>query len=126
MKRDFGPYKFKGQTYLTKAELLKAQSRDRQLEKWKAKQPKPNYTKFQEWLITFCEEKEIDLSEPMEAGDGTMLATGDVLSAIISAPENEQKEIQKMLVMIDFKNGDVMHFLRHLAKALSKKDKVTL
>lgn len=81
-------------------------------------------TKFQKWLITFCEEKQIDMSEFVKAGDGSELQIGDVCSAIMNAPEQEQAGIQKMLIQIDFKNGDVAHYLRHLAQALNSSHKV--
>lgn len=64
------------------------------------------------------------MSEFVEAGDGSTLQVGDVCSAIMNAPIVEQAQIKATLVKIDFRNGDVMHFIRHLAKALSKKDKV--
>ena len=83
-------------------------------------------TKFQTWLLTFVEEKEIDMSTPVVAGDGSTLFAGDVFSNIMSAPSSEQEGIKNMLVMIDFKNGNVMHFINHLAKALTAKDRVSL
>jgi len=84
------------------------------------------YTPFQHWLITFCEEKEIDLSEPVIAGDGSMLQVGDVLTCMMNAPTHEQTQIKKTLVRIDFKNADILDYLRHLANALSKDDKTLL
>ncbi|NBW99122.1 hypothetical protein EBR03_06080 [bacterium] len=124
-KRDAGPYEFQGKIYLTKQDLLKAQSKVRQHEKWLKKNP-IQYTPFQLWLVTFCEEKEIDLSEPVIAGDNTQLQIGDVLTCIMSAPTHEQEQIKKTLVLIDFKNGNVLDYLSHLAKALSKDDKTLL
>jgi len=79
-------------------------------------------TKFQQWLTTFAEEKQLDMSEPVEgkrvSGKITQLQVGDVLSAMMSAPASEQAQIKNILVQIDFANGDVMHFIRHAAKAL--------
>lgn len=74
-------------------------------------------TAFQKWLITFCQEKQIDMSEPVQ-GKECMLQAGDVLSAMMSASTGEQAKIKQILVMIDFKNGDVMHFIKHAAQAL--------
>ena len=76
--------------------------------------------KFSKWLETFVAEKDFDLSEYVEAGDGTMLQVGDVLSAFNSAPVNEQAFIKEIMVQIDFKNGDFMDFFQYAAKALDK------
>ena len=75
------------------------------------------HTAFQKWLITFSQEKQLDMSEPVQ-GRGCILQVGDVLSAMMSAPKSEQTQIKSILVMIDFKNGNVMHFIRHAAQAL--------
>ena len=42
-----------------------------------------------------------------------------LVDAITNAPKHEQESIRKTLVKIDFMNGDVMHFFRHLAKAIA-------
>lgn len=85
-------------------------------------------TQFQKWLTKFVEEKQLDLSEPVEgkkvSGKITQLQVGDVLSAMMSAPASEQAQIKKILVQIDFANGDVMHFIRHAAKALDSSHKL--
>lgn len=82
------------------------------------------YSKFQSWFIKFCEEKQIDMADFVTCGDGSTLAVGDVCTAIMNAPQAEQTQIQLMFVKIDFKNGDVMDYIKHLAKALTSKDKV--
>jgi hypothetical protein len=81
-------------------------------------------TAFQKWLITFCQEKQIDMSEPVQGKDGCQLQAGDVLSAMMSASAEEQAQIKQIIVMIDFKNGDVMHFIRHAAQALGPEYKL--
>ena len=81
------------------------------------------HTAFQKWLVTFCQEKQIDMSEPVQGKD-CQLQAGDVLSAMMSAPASEQAQIKHILVMIDFKNGDVMHFIRHSAQALGPEYKL--
>jgi hypothetical protein len=73
--------------------------------------------KFSKWLAVFVEEKEIDLSEYV-TGKDCMLQVGDVLSAMNSTTAEEQRQIKQILVGIDYKNGDVMHFIRHAAQAL--------
>lgn len=74
---------------------------------------------FHEWLIAFIDEKQIDLSEPLSHG----LQAGDVVSAMLSTTDNEQTQIKKTLVEIDFKNGNVLHYLNHLATALGEQTK---
>lgn len=78
------------------------------------------HTPFQKWLVTFCLEKQIDMSVEVIAGDGTEIQVGDVLSVLMSAPDDEQAKAKNIFVMIDFKNGDVYHFIKHMAKALDK------
>jgi hypothetical protein len=41
-----------------------------------------------------------------------------VIEAIKIAPHYEQEQIKKMLVRIDFVNGDVLDYLQHLAGGL--------
>ena len=42
-----------------------------------------------------------------------------VVETIKSAPDHERKGIKSMMVKIDFVNGDVKHYLRHLAQAIA-------
>ena len=42
-----------------------------------------------------------------------------LVDAILSAPKSEQNAIRTMLVKIDFVNGDVMDYFRHLARAVA-------
>lgn len=42
----------------------------------------------------------------------------NVLVNIKSTSENEQEAIKEMLIKIDFYNGDIKEYLRHLSKAL--------
>lgn len=80
-----------------------------------------SYTPFQRWFLTFLEEKEVDLGEYITIGDGTTAQVGAVCSIIMSAPQKEQDKIEEMLVKIDYVNGNVTNYFKHLAKALSKK-----
>ena len=72
---------------------------------------------FYEWFTTFLEEKKIDLSEPVGRG----IQVGDVCQAIVDTSEDEQKKIKNTIVKIDFFNGDVIHFFKHLGQALGTK-----
>lgn len=80
-------------------------------------------TSYQNWLETFLMEKGIDLEELIEV-DGEIfgknfIPVGCVVKAILQAPANEKEKIKEIIVKIDFCNGDVMHFFRHLAKGLA-------
>lgn len=79
--------------------------------------------KFETWLKTFASEKGLDLSEYVDGMD-CQLQVGDVLSAMLSAPISEQLTIKMTLTKIDFANGDVMHYIKHLAKALDSSYKI--
>jgi hypothetical protein len=79
---------------------------------------------FSRWLDTFLSEKGIDLEDRFtvqgpEWGENDM-AYEHVVDAIKRAPAHEQAGIKDMLVKIDFKNGDVRHYLRHLAQAIAR------
>lgn len=74
------------------------------------------------WLRTFIEEKEIDLDQHFEIQGqrcGNIFTYGYIVETIEVAPAHEQKKIRDVLVQIDFANGDVRDFLRHLGKALA-------
>jgi len=85
---------------------------------------KTKLSAFQKWLVTFCEEKQLDMSEPVTGKGGCELQVGDVMSAIMSTDEIEQAKIKSTIVQIDFRNGDVMHFIRFLAQALGPEHKL--
>lgn len=57
----------------------------------------------------------------VEGNSGTNVMTvGVVVEHILIAPKSEQDAIKNMLVKIDFHNGDVLHFFKHLAGAIAK------
>lgn len=77
----------------------------------------PN-TAFYTWFTTFLAEKNIDMSEVLVNTDEKFIQVGDVCQAIVNTTPEEQASIKEMLVHIDFKNGDVLHYLKHLSQAL--------
>lgn len=79
--------------------------------------------KFDTWLDTFLNEKNIDLEHDFEVqGESglNIIPAGVVVEHIKIASAGEQEQIKNTLVMIDFKNGDVYHFLNHLAGAIAR------
>jgi hypothetical protein len=77
---------------------------------------------FNKWLDTFLEEKGIDLEDSFILKDNSNtehhIPYGVVIEHIKMATLEEQKAIKDMIVKIDFKNGDVRHFFRHIAQAI--------
>lgn len=78
--------------------------------------------KFIHWFDTFVEEKNIDADQIIEAEgpSGTnFMPLRIVLDQIRKTSTQEQRKIKEILVQIDFRNGDVLHFFRHLATRLA-------
>lgn len=77
---------------------------------------------FNTYIDNLISEKGIDLEAVIEVeGDmgANQIPVGVLVDAMKSAPAHEQAGIRDMLVRIDFKNGDVMDYFRHLAKAIA-------
>lgn len=77
---------------------------------------------FNKWLETFVTEKGLDREERFEvtgASGVNSIPLGCIVDAMKSAPAHEQAAIKSMVVRIDFRNGDVRHYFRHLAQALA-------
>ena len=78
--------------------------------------------KFATWLDTFLSEKGIDLDTPItvEGSWGpNYMTVENVVDAMKATSAGEQNAIKTTFVKIDFANGDVMHFIKHLAKAIA-------
>ncbi|OME69775.1 hypothetical protein BK120_33765 [Paenibacillus sp. FSL A5-0031] len=70
-------------------------------------------------LKTFFDEKELEpRTFSISHNEKVHMVESDFLINLIvnSTPEHEQRKILEKIVAIDFKNGDVNHFLEHLAK----------
>lgn len=82
-------------------------------------------TSYNNWLDTFVSEKGLDVEHVFEVEGPTWGANSIPLGVVLEhikfvAPKHEQEAIKDVIVKIDFQNGDVMHFFKHLAKALAK------
>ena len=78
---------------------------------------------FIKWLDTFIEEKEINLQDTFDVKGKNGLNTipyGVVVEHIKISTKQEQEKIKNIIVNIDFKNGDVLHFFKHLGKAVAQ------
>jgi len=83
-------------------------------------------TVFTKWLDTLLSEKGTDLDQVLTVPGPKDSIFGDnsmplqiVIDAIKTASKDEQKSIKKTLVQIDFLNGDICHYFKHLAQALA-------
>ena len=75
-----------------------------------------------QYLKTFFEEKDLPYVAwelPGPKGTPNHLDNEVVIEAIHAAPEPEKKGIAAMIRRIDFANGDVNDYLKHLAGALT-------
>ena len=79
---------------------------------------------FKKWIETLLSEKGIDQEQLLEiesAGvfGNNFMPVSVIVDAMKAAPAHEQAKMKTVLVKIDFLNGDVLHFLKHLGKALA-------
>lgn len=82
---------------------------------------KQDSSSFEKWLDIFIEEKGIDLNEVFSIetnGEVHYFEIGNVIENIKATSKEEQEEIRKMIVKIDFNNADVVDYFKHLAQAL--------
>jgi hypothetical protein len=78
---------------------------------------------FKTWFNTFNQEKGIDpeTNIEVEGPSGTNFMTlQNVFDAILATSASEQAGIKAMIVKIDFRNGDVVDYYKHLAKAIAQ------
>ena len=77
---------------------------------------------FTKWIDTFLAEKGIDLEQMLfvEGPSGeNAIPVGCLVEAIKGAPSHERAGIKTMIVKIDFVNGDVLDYFKHLAQAIA-------
>lgn len=82
-----------------------------------------NTWSFDQWFETFLDEKNLPyVSWEIEDSSGMahMIDSDFVIEQIKTAPPGEQAQIKDMIVKIDFQNGDVNDFFRHLAESFIK------
>ena len=76
---------------------------------------------FNNWFETFLSEKDMPIASwtiQDSTGTGHMIDSEVVIEVIKGAPGREQTGIKAMIVKIDFVNGNVNDYFRHLAQAL--------
>lgn len=93
--------------------------KDRELPETEEKQD----SAFNKWLDTFIEEKGIDLQQIIEIkteNNTHYFEVGNIVDNIKATKPEEQAGIKDMIVKIDFHNGDVVDYFKHLAQALAE------
>lgn len=78
--------------------------------------------RFHQWIDTFLSEKGIDTESVLEVeGELGMnyIPVGSLVDSLKGTHSKNQNQIRSILIQLDFKNGDVKHFLKHLAKAIA-------
>ena len=72
-------------------------------------------------LDHFFQEKDLseEVYEVEVKGRLHLIPTTVVVNAITSTRGNERRELKKLLVLIDFRGGDLHHFLKHLAHGIA-------
>lgn len=71
-------------------------------------------------LEIMFEEKGIDLDQDLNIEGQINLTVRNVLELIYNSPIEIQQKISKTFIQIDFRNGDVMHFIKYLAQGMAK------
>jgi hypothetical protein len=77
---------------------------------------------FASWIDTLLDEKGIDpeLRLDVEGPSGlNSIPVACLVDLMKTAPAHEQRGIRDMVVLIDFRNGDVLDYFRHLARAVA-------
>jgi hypothetical protein len=77
---------------------------------------------FINWLDTFISEKGLDLEQTFEVEGPSgvnVMPYGVVVEGIKGTNATEQVAIKAVIVKIDFINGDVLDYFRHLGQALA-------
>ena len=77
---------------------------------------------MKKYLTILFSEKGISLDTSIEVNgnSGTNYMTVEtVLENILITTKEERKQIKDILVKIDFANGDILHFIKHLSKAIA-------
>ena len=75
-----------------------------------------------DYITTFFAEKNLDdRIYEVESANGTLnlISTANVIEKIGLTKNQERKQIEGILRQIDFRNGDVHHFMNHLAQAMA-------
>ncbi len=82
-----------------------------------------NTQNMKKYLKNLIDEKGIDTNLAFKVKGETginLIPIGVVIEHILLAPIKEKKAIKDWLVKIDFVNGNVLDYFKHLAQAIAK------
>ncbi len=74
---------------------------------------------MKKYLTTLIEEKGKSIDDEIQI-EGHIGLTYEMLIDFIEEQKQYHKQIKDTLIKIDFKNGDVFHYLNHLANGMVK------
>jgi hypothetical protein len=78
---------------------------------------------MKKWLDTFIKEKDLPMEEVFSIdknGTCNIMSYKTIYEHILITGENEQQKIKEMIIKIDFLNGDVLKYFRHLGNAIAR------
>lgn len=77
---------------------------------------------FNSWINTFLSEKNIDLETVLEVegpSGPNFIPVGCLVEMMKATSRQEQVGLKNMMVRIDFNNGNILDYFKHLAKAVA-------
>lgn len=78
---------------------------------------------FKQWLDTFISEKNLPMEDTftIEKNNNLNIMTyKTIYEHMLIANDQEQKKIKDTIVKIDFLNGNVLDFFKHLGNAIAR------
>lgn len=81
-------------------------------------EPAGTESNFSEWLDVLLEEKGISEDDTFELevnGEWHCMEVGFIVHMMKHSDSQEQAKMKDILIKLDFQNGDIMHFIKHLA-----------
>ena len=78
---------------------------------------------FKSWLDTFIEEKDLSMEDTFTVDkNGTLniMSYKTIYEHMLIASKDEQKQIKIIMIKIDFFNGNILNYFKHLGKAISR------
>jgi hypothetical protein len=82
-----------------------------------------NKKPMNDFITTYFKEADVDTTRTytVESENGTVnyIQASNVIEQIKQTRGQERKRIERIIRKIDFKNGDIHHFLKHLASAMA-------
>lgn len=80
---------------------------------------------FKQWLDTFIYEKGLSMEEIFTLKKNknlNIMSYQTIYEHMLMTNAQEQKKIKDIIVQIDFLNGDVLKFFKHLGNAIARKE----